>query len=244
MKKALPFVYAIFFALALGALCYFLSMSIILSAGIAGLGVLSLCLLVVPMLKRRSLLNRKRKECYHFVSSFIVSLSLTGSLQKSFESAEADAKGEFAQVLSSISELDLRDRILYLENYFEQESYSMFLSLYALYEQQGGDFLDLSRELMDELTRIEESSNIMEKDGVMSLREFIMTWLLSLGIVTFLRYGLANFYDSLIKNLLYLAALGLFFGFFLFAICFYFYVYAGKPKISSLYPKKSKEAVS
>lgn len=240
MKKALPYIYATIFALGLGGLCYFLSDSLWLSIVVDVLGILSLAFFVVPLLAKKRVAARKREECFRFISSFVVSLSLTGSLEKSFDSAGADAKGELQSVLSSVEELHLGDRVQYLESYFESESYSMFLSLYGLYEEQGGDFLDLARELMDELARIEESANIMEKDGVMSLREFIMTWLISLGIVTFLRYGLANFYDSLVKNFLYVGALALFFAFFLFAVSFYFYVYAGKPKLSTLYPKRAK----
>ncbi|MBO4540569.1 MAG: hypothetical protein J5736_01145 [Bacilli bacterium] len=240
MKKSLPYIYAVVFSLALGLLCYFLSRSIPVSIGVDVLGILSLSFFVVPLLKRKSVTARKRRECFRFVSSFVVSLSLTGSVEKSLESASADAKGELLSILHSVEEYDIRERVKYLESYFESESYSMFLSLYGLYEEQGGDFLDLARELMDELARIEEAANIMEKDGASSLREFIMTWLLSLGIVSFLRYGLANFYDSLVQNLLYVSALAVFFGFFLFAISFYFYVYAGKPKLSSLRPNPGK----
>ena len=241
MKKAAPYLYSFVFAAALAGLCYFLSENLPMSLSLFALALFAVAFLVVPMLQRKQVKERKRKECFRFVSSFIVSLSLTGSLDKSFEGAASDAQGEFKEVLSGIEDFDVKGRIQYLDSYFESESYSMFLSLYGLYEEQGGDLLDLSRELMDELTRIEESADAMEKNGYMNLREFIMTWILSLGVVGFLRFGLANFYESLVKNALYLGALAVFFAFFLFAICFYFHTYAGKPSLSSLYPKKSKE---
>ncbi|MBP5092302.1 MAG: hypothetical protein J6328_07125 [Bacilli bacterium] len=212
-----------------GALAYWLSNSLYIAISIAIIFLFSFFTLLKPWLLALQEKRRKRKESFHFISSFVISLALTGSLDKSFEGAISDANGDFAEVLKGVEKETIRDKLLYLANYFDMESYRMFLSLFSLYEDQGGDLLDVSKGLLDELTRIEESENAIEKEGKASMREYLVMWVISLGIFAFLRIGLANFYDALEANPFFLASISVFFAFFLGSLLFYFYVYAGKP---------------
>lgn len=215
-----------------GLLAFWLSDNLIIAISIALIYLLSAFFLLKPWMKSLYERRRKRKESFRFISSFVISLALTGSLEKSYDGAISDASGEFGLVVKGIESEAVRDRIVYLNNYFEMESYRMFLSLYSLYEAQGGDLLDISKGLLDELTRIEESENAIEKEGKASMREYLIMWVISLGIFSFLRLGLANFYDALEKNPFFLCSISTFFAFFLGSILFYFYVYSGKPKLS------------
>lgn len=219
----LPFVFA--------AISYWVSESWAFF-GLVALSYLLLFLFFVqPLLHAYQEKKRKRRECYRFCCSFITGLSLTGSLEKSYEAALSDVKGPLKEVADSLEERDVRSRLFYLESYFEQDSYPMFLSLFSLYEEQGGSLLFLSKGLLDEMTRVEETGREIELESRKNLRQFFALWLMALGILAFLRIGLANFYDSLTHSPFYLGGCAVFFLFFAFSLALYFYVYAGKPPL-------------
>ena len=115
-----------------GLLAFWLSDNLIIAISIALIYLLSAFFLLKPWMKSLYERRRKRKESFRFISSFVISLALTGSLEKSYDGAISDASGEFGLVVKGIESEAVRDRIVYLNNYFEMESYRMFLSLYSL----------------------------------------------------------------------------------------------------------------
>ena len=114
------------------------------------------------------------------------------------------------------------EKIEYLLRYFEDDIYPVFLSIVKAYLEEGGDLLEMSSQLLNEVTSNEEKHNSLETIRKKSLVQYGSLWFLSTIVLVFLRFGLSNFYDSLTKNIPYLITS---IAYFLIAIVS-FYIYA------------------
>jgi hypothetical protein len=198
---------SVFFA----ALCYLVTANWVLCILVLALFLLAFIFLVVPLGDRYQEKCRKRHEAYRFVNSFVISLSVSNSSLESYRGALEGAPSDLRELDRALASLSVDERISYLESYFEVPFYRMFVSVYRLYLEQGGDVLELADSLLKEITRAEESGSALEKKNRKKLLEFSTLWLMSCLIMGFLRFGLATFYDLLIDNIPYqLAALSFF----------------------------------
>jgi hypothetical protein len=98
----------------------------------------------------------------------------------------------------------------------------MFLSIYRLYQTQGGDVLVLAEPLLKEITLEEASGDALEKIRWRNLFNFASLWAMSYLVLGFTRWGLSNFYSLLASSTSYLATEMVYFalvlvGFVLFA---------------------------
>jgi len=182
----------------------------------------ALIIFIRPIVKRYLDKRRKRHEVFNFINHFIISLSVTSSLDQAFEDATIDAKGEEKRVLESITPLSSMEKLEYLLRYFEEDIYPVFLSIVKAYMEEGGDLLEMSSSLLNEAVFNEEKHNSLETIRRKSLVQYGSLWFLSTLVLVFLRFGLSNFYDSLTKNLPYLLTA---IAYFLIAIASFF-IYA------------------
>lgn len=199
-------------SLGLGGLSYFATESIYISAGVGLVFLLVFILLVYPCIKQYQVIQRKQHECYLFTNSFLITLSVCSSIERSYEMATQNADKEFKATLSAIEHLEPKKRVDYLSNYFEMPIYDMFLSVLNIYLEQGGDVLKLSSTLMEELTRIEETQLSLSKQAVSVLIQWIVLWGMSFAILGFARFGLNSFYSYLKSSPSYLGMTCLYFA--------------------------------
>ena len=215
-------------SMVLGGIAYFVSNNLYLSLGIGVLFLLIFVLFVAPSVAKFMKTKQKRHECYIFINAFLITLSVCQSLEKSFELATQSAEKEFKSTLDSIALLEAGEKIEYLSNYFEMPIYDMFLSVLRIYLEQGGDILKLSKTLMEELTRIEETSMSLSKNAIAVLLQWIVLWALSLAILAFVRFGLTSFYSTLSQSMTYLLMIIIYFSFLAISILIFTSKYTGE----------------
>jgi hypothetical protein len=216
---------ALLLSLLYGILGFYVSDSLYIGLGIGAIFALTLLILVVPLYLRHEEKERKRHECYRFLNTFIISLSVSQSGERALEEVSLDLKGEEKEIFEAIAQLSLEERIAYFARYFENSSYTMFLSIFQLYENQGGDVLEVAEPLLKEVTLQEETGDAMEKIRYRNLLQFASLWGMSYLVLGFTRYGLSNFYSLLSVSIPYLATEMVYFlialvAFVLFALAF------------------------
>jgi hypothetical protein len=221
MNRFTQYLLILILSLAFGGMAYLMTESFIFLGAVILSFVLGLSFFVRPLLLKFGERERKRHEGYRFVNSFIISYSSNQSLEKAYQAASEYSGSELSEIFKAIESKDIPARLDYLVSYFDNDLYAMFLSLFHLYEEQGGDLLAISKGLLDEITRVEEAGDASSRESYKSLRDFLLLWVFSLAIFLFLRYGLANFYGSLIGNPVFLMTIGLYFGFFLISLIVY-----------------------
>jgi len=178
-------------------------------------------LFICPTIKKSETTRRKKHEVFHFINNFIVSLTITSSLDQAFEDATLEIKGEEKEVVKGIAHLSTNEKLDYLALYYDEDIYRVFLSVVKLYQEQGGNLLDIASPLLDEAALNEEKQNSMETQKKKSIIQFSSMWFLSSLILCFLRYGLSSFYDILVESLPYLLTSVAYFLIAIFSFCMY-----------------------
>ena len=198
-------------ALVIGATAYISSINIFIALGVTAAFVLYYFLLGRKHIKKY--LNKVNVIhcCYHFINSFIITLSVKESLDEAFESGTRLENKEFSDEVNSLESMSVYDRIIYLRKFFNLAVYKMFINVLDLYQDQGGDILTLSDSLMRETTRTEKALTDSTSIGERKLVEFIVLWLMSFAIMIFLRFGVQDFYLTMLKSPMFIVLIVLFF---------------------------------
>lgn len=201
----------------------------------AGLGYLATDMLIFPIIiflvfmlyyfifGRKMLVNYHDKQqrihaCYHFINSFIISMSVKESVEDAYQAGIRSPNKELNEITNELTQMNAYDRIIYLRDYFNLGVYKMFINVLDLYQDQGGNILSMSEELISESTRIE---NVLTQSTSISskyLGEILLLWILSFGILVFLRFSIAQFYDQMKTVPVFLVFISLFFVILLFSI--------------------------
>lgn len=149
--------------------------------------------------------------CYHFINSFLVTLSVKESFEEAYQSAIRITNKEFQEQIENIKTLTVYDRVSYLRSYFDLAIYKVFLNILDLYQDQGGYILTMSENLIRECTRTEKTITEATSIGNKHLVEFFLLWIMSFAIILFMRFSITEFYLMMIKQPLFIIMLFIFF---------------------------------
>ena len=155
------------------------------------------------------------RECYHFINNFIVSLSVKGSVPAAYDSTISSMPDTFLLSIENIDAFSQKDKLEHLGKYFRFHVFSLFIDLINLYEEQGGNILDMSHYLLEETRQVEEYITASATIGRKKIVEFVILWTLTISIMVFMRFALSQFFDTISKQLFYPIGIG---GIILFAI--------------------------
>ena len=128
-------------SLGLAGLAYLASTKVWLAVAVGVISLFETLFLLAPMVKRFEEKERKRHECYRFVHSFLITLSVCDSLDKAYESGQRSFQERLKEIDDSLSKLSSKEKVEYLSSYFHMPIYGVFLSLLDLYLDRGGDVL-------------------------------------------------------------------------------------------------------
>jgi len=227
--KTKCYLLALIVSLFYGGLAFIVTWNYLLGLLVFALYAIGGILAIVPLFLRYGEKEKKRHEVYRFVNSFLITLSVTKSPEKAYEGAISGAEGELALVTKSISAYTVEEKIEYLKSYFIEPYFPMFVSVFRLYEEQGGDPLMLGEPLLKEATRSETCDNAKAKESLGQLVEFLSLWLMSALIIVFVRVCLRTFYSQLVSNWLYLGCALVYFLLALGSFVYYSSVYTELP---------------
>ena len=152
--------------------------------------------------------TRRYHQCYHFINSYLISLSVKGSLTAALESSYNTADEDTKEIVDSIKELNEEEKLSYLHKYFRFDLYHLFLDTVSLWNEQGGDIL-----MMSQVRLKEEYILTCQSAHRSKLMEFSILWGISLAILGALRFALSQFYAYISKTLFYQVAVPVIFLF-------------------------------
>ena len=230
-------IYPFFFAILIGVTAYLASDNYIVGGAVGVVSLGAAFFLYLPMIRSYALRERKRHECYQFVNSFLITLSVCQSVDHAYEVASGGIEGEFAKLQTRITGMDDMEKVRYLRSYFQMEIYAMFVSVLELYLERGGDVLALSSELLNELARIEENGRNLMSRSAKNAIQFGLMWLIALAVIVFVRFGLNTFFARLKGSWTFLGGVAAFYGFFLVSLGIYLHVYTSGERKEKLHGK-------
>lgn len=172
--------------------------------------VISLCVLVVILVDGLFILRKrinksqqqflKAEQCFYFINSFLITLSMQNSMRDAYQNALINIKEPLKSEVQKIEHLTIEERLHYLNKYFSFDVYQMFLNILEVYINQGGDILVMSELLLKEINRLQQHLLLHSSTVTQKIIELIILWIITFGIVIFMRFGLAQFYNSLLNG--------------------------------------------
>lgn len=187
------------------------------------LGIFLVTVLFFVFIVRRKVDKYRQKthryhQCYQFINTYLISLSIKGSMTAALESSYNTADSDTREIVDSIKELDEEEKLAYLNKYFRFDLYHLFLDIVNLWNEQGGDILAMSQYLMNQVRLKEEYILSCESAHRSKLLEFSVLWAISLMILAALRFALSQFFAYIVKTLFYQVAVVVIFLFVIFSI--------------------------
>lgn len=169
-------------------------------------------------LVRKEQLTRRIHVCYHFINAFIISMSVKESMEDAYQSGIRYEDKEIKEIAGGLENLKVSDRISYLREFFNLAVFKMFMNVLNLYQDQGGNILSMSEELISESTRIEKSLSESNAESNKHLVQFLLLWIMSSSVLLFIRFSISSFYETMIKSPIFAGFLLVFFILILFSI--------------------------
>ena len=162
--------------------------------------------------------TRRYHQCYQFINSYLISLSIKGSLSAARESSYGTADKGTREVIDSIKDLDEEEKLSYLSKYFKFDLYHLFVDTIKVWSEQGGDILTMSQYLINQVRLKEEYLLYCESVHRSKLVEFFVLWGITLTILTSLRFALSEFYTRIVHAIFFQIAVVVLFLFVLLSI--------------------------
>ena len=197
--------------LMLGVLCYLSTNSVLYAALIAVVFILDFFILMRKRFVHYFSLIERVHTSYHFINSFVITLSVKESLEDAYQNGIRIKNAKLNALTDQLNEMAVIERVKYLKDYFNLSIYLMFLNVVNLHQDQGGNILTMSDNLIKECTRTEKTLSETLSIGHKHLKEFITLWIMSIAILIFMRFSLKDFYVTMLKSTLFSALLFVFF---------------------------------
>ena len=195
--------FGIIISLVLGIAGFVASNNIIVGGVILALSIIYFLVIAKPMFSKYRIKINRFHLCYHFINSFIVSLSIRNSINSAFDSSYELMPEDFHKEIENIEALKLEEKFDVINKYFRFHAFSLFLNLINIYEENGGNILEMSRHLLEELRMTEEYISSCESINKKKIMEFVILWILTLGIMVFMRFALSEFFNKMSSQLFY-----------------------------------------
>ncbi|MCR4911409.1 MAG: hypothetical protein K5925_02675 [Bacilli bacterium] len=191
------------------AIIFIASENIFLTAAVLVAFLLFTFVAYVPNIVKFSKVTKRFHECYHFISNFVISLSIKKVIALSLENTTLSMNSEFVDMMSSLENMNDMEKLRYLNtDYFPFHIYRLFLQVIDLYLEEGGDILESTKYLLEQCRYGEEyvtsSINLANRKYV----NFGTLWAISLSILVLLRFTLTDFYSYIKNQLIFIVSLG------------------------------------
>lgn len=170
------------------------------------IGVITLCYFVFfayKVIKNKDEKIARFQDCYHFVNNFLISLSIKGHVSGALASALESQNEETRELINSLDTDDPMQKVKYLKKHFKFDVYYLFVDLIVLYNEEGGDILQMSSYLLNQIRESEEYLVNAERLNKSALVEFAALWIFSLAILAILKFSLDDFFTYIVKNNFY-----------------------------------------
>lgn len=185
---------------------YFATSNIFVGSGVLVGSVIFLFALLRKQVQNHISLTTKIHECYLFINNFLITLSIKGTLIAAFDATRTSISDEYFDYLSSIEELNPHEKLLYLSKYFPLHIYQIFTDIIFLWEEEGGDILQMSTHVSNEIREIQEYVSYCQSIGRRKAIEIGTLWLFSLAIVIILRLSFNSSFSDVLKHPIFIVS--------------------------------------
>ncbi len=154
-------------------------------------------------------------ECFHFINDYTIALSNYESLLGAFEAIQDNFSLSLKKEIEGVENVDILEKIKYLQSYFPFHMYYLFTQIIEIYDRQGGNILDMTTYLTKQSRSLEEHIDAAKKYRNTKILELSLLWGACILILIFIRFGLAQFFETLKGEPIFIICIVIFYLFLL-----------------------------
>ena len=189
--------------IALSLICFISTENLISTALIGFISILYFLIYVRKVIKGKDEKVTRFQDCYQFINNFLIALSIKGHVSGALASTLESQNEETIDLVKSIDSNDPMEKVIYLKDYFKFDIYSLFVDLISLYNDEGGDIIQMSRYLLNQIREEEEFIVNVERMSKKAIVEFTILWSFALSILAILKFSLDDFFKHIVANVFY-----------------------------------------
>lgn len=189
--------------IAFSSICFISTQNLISTALIGVVTLTYFFVYVNKVVKNKDEKVNRFQDCYQFINNFLIALSIKGHISGALASALESQNEETNDLVKSIDSNDPMEKVIYLKDYFKFDIYSLFVDLIKVFNDEGGDIIQMSRYLLNQIREDEEYIVNAERMNKKALVEFVILWSFALCILVILKYSLSDFFTHIVKNAFY-----------------------------------------
>lgn len=196
-----------------GVITYFCAGNIIISCFVMIFAILYFLIFTKRRYKKFRIKIERYHSCYRFINSFLISLSIKNACDAAFEGIYENMDQSFKDECEGLENVTGLEKLTYLQKYYRFHIYDLFLNIIALFQEHGGNILQMSSLIIEQSRSLEDYINKTVSLGKRKVIEFSVLWLFAIIILVALRFVLGQFYNSIISQIAFQVAIGSIFVF-------------------------------
>lgn len=189
--------------IALSLICFISTENLISTALVGALSILYFLVFVRKAITAKDEKVTRFQDCYQFINNFLIALSIKGHISGALASTLESQNEETVDLIKSIDSNDPMEKVIYLKDYFKFDIYLLFVDLISLYNDEGGDIIQMSRYLLNQIREEEEFIVNFERMSKKAIVEFTILWIFALSILVILKFSLDDFFKHIVTNIFY-----------------------------------------
>ena len=139
-------------------------------------------------------------EANQFINSLTVQLSVTPSLEEALANISFCCSKQIQEIISNDTVESAIEKIEQISYLINQPLMYVFVTELKVYIEQGGDILNLSSQLINQVNHLKSSAYLFTSIKKRKLREFSTVWIFSLVSLLYLRLGLEAYYMMVLNH--------------------------------------------
>lgn len=190
-------------SIALSLICFISTENLISTMVICVISILYFMIFVNKVIKNKDEKITRFQNCYQFINNFLIALSIKGHISGALASTLESQNEETIDLINSVDSKDPMQKVIYMKDYFKFDIYSLFVDLIKLYNDEGGNIIQMSRYLLNQIREDEEFIVNAERLNKKAIVEFVILWSFALSILIILKFSLDDFFIHIVKNIFY-----------------------------------------
>ena len=210
MSKSKEIIVSYLISLIFGVIIYYFSLDLIISGCLAFSMFIFIKFYLITKIKKINNFKKSLSNFSHLAKSLIMQLTVTPNVNSSLNEISSFLD-EKENIILQNDELLIKEKLDSIENNYNFPLYQVFKEIIVLYDTQGGNIIDMSMRLLEQIDNYIKNIEEISLDNYKKISEVLVLWGFSFAALFYVKHVLHNYYIEIVKENIFKIVIFLFF---------------------------------
>ena len=210
MSKSKEIIVSYLISLIFGVIIYYFSLDLIISGCLAFSMFILIKFYLINKIKKNNNFKKSLSNFSHLANSLIMQLTVTPNVNSSLNEISSFLD-EKENIILQNDELLIKEKLDSIENNYDFPLYQVFKEIIVLYDTQGGNIIDMSMRLLEQIDNYIKNIEEISLDNYKKIGEVLVLWGFSFAALFYVKHVLHNYYIEIVKENIFKIVIFLFF---------------------------------